>query len=131
MRFKIGIIMNTDGFSCFPVQSIQCIKQNVKLLAKLVPNYCHIELRLKPNNNCSSDYFSLAVKSFFDPHCCKISLSNPSISLSEWIISKDLLICYYPSSAIDCATLHNKKVYWLKNDCIYFPSYILYSLFAH
>ncbi len=124
MKFEIGIIMNADGFSCFPVQSIQCIKYNLKLLGNLVPSYCHIVLRLKPGNNSRLDYLSLVINSFLDPRCCQISLSKPSIPLSEWISSRDILACFLPSSAIECAAFHYKKVYLLKNNCNFFPNYI-------
>ena len=124
MKFKIGVIMNADGFSSYPLQSIQCIKYNLKLLGHHVPRYCRIDLRLKPGNNSRFDYFSLVISSFLDLQCRQISLSNPSIPLAEWLVSKDILVCYMPSSAIQCAAIHNKKVYLLKNNCNYFPNYI-------
>ena len=117
--------MNADGYSCIPLQSIQCVKSNISLMGRLVPNYCHIDVRLKTGNNSYLDYFSLLIFSWLNPKSCQISLSDPSIPLGEWIARNDLIVCYFPSSAIHYAASCNKKVFLLRNKCNFFPSYII------
>ena len=125
MSYKIGVIMNADGYSCIPFQSIPCVKSNISLMGRLVPNYCHIDVRLKPGNNSTLDYLSLIALSWLNPKSCQILLSDPSIPLSKWITGNDLIVSYFPSSALHYAASCNKKVFLLRNKCNFFPSYIV------
>lgn len=125
MTYRIGVICNADGYACVPLQSTQCLKNSIRLLAKLLPAYCRIDLRLKPGNNSSFDYISLLISSFFDHESCQISLSDPQKPLADWMLSKDILISYSPSSAFEYAASLDKLVYLIKNQCNFFPSYII------
>ena len=124
MKSKIGILLNADGFSCIPLQSISCVKKTLKSLRYYLPSDCHVNLRLKPGNNCILDYCSLIIDSYANPRYCRFSISKPSVPLDKWIIDKDILLCLSPSSAIDSILSHNKKIFLIKNECCFFPSYI-------
>ena len=117
--------MNADGYGCIPLQSIECVKSNISLMGRLFPNYCHIDIRLKPGNNSKLDYLSLLILSWLNPQSCQISLSDPSIPFGEWINRNDLNLCFFPSSVLHCAASLNKKVFLVKNQCNFLPSYII------
>ena len=94
MSYKIGVIMNADGYSCIPFQSIPCVKSNISLMEDWF-NYCHIDIRFKPGNNSKLDYLSLLLFPGLTSSC-QISLSDPSIPLGKWITDNDLIVSYFP-----------------------------------
>ena len=125
MKFKIGVIMNADGYSCVPHQSIRCVKHSLKLLSHSLPRNCCLDLRLKPGNNSFMDYYSLVLDSYLTPQSCQISISSSKLSLDDWISDKNIFICFMLSSAIHSVILKNKKLFLIKNQCIFFPPYLV------